>query len=132
MPWTSSPRWAPRRCACCWLLSDGTPRTLRQITDELHLEQSTVNRQVNTAMREGYLHRSRTNSASSYLFEPTSFGRETFDRETTAVLGRYRDALDRLGPDDAGQLLDLFGRFVDLYGQSVEKYSSTDGQSTPA
>ncbi|NED61636.1 MarR family transcriptional regulator, partial [Streptomyces sp. SID10244] len=35
--------------AILWVLSDGRPRTLRELSEELDLEQSTVNRQVNAA-----------------------------------------------------------------------------------
>ena len=42
-----------------WLLSDDRARTLREIADDLTLEQSTVNRQVNAALAAGLLRRDR-------------------------------------------------------------------------
>lgn len=49
-----------------WLLSDGRPRTLREVPHELHLEQSTVNRQANAAVRAGHLQRTRVDGAYRY------------------------------------------------------------------
>jgi DNA-binding MarR family transcriptional regulator len=102
-----------------WLLRDGEPRTLRRISEDLHLEQSTVNRQVNGAVQGGHLRRFREPGTTAYLFEPTRTGSAALERETATALGLYRDVLDRMGRTDAGQLLDLLGAFVDLYGAAV-------------
>lgn len=42
-----------------WLFADGRSRTLKEISADLNLEQSTVNRQINAAINEGLLQRSR-------------------------------------------------------------------------
>ena len=42
-----------------WLLSDGTPRSLKEISHQLRLEQSTANRQVNDALSHGLVERKR-------------------------------------------------------------------------
>lgn len=102
-----------------WLLSDGQTRTLRQIAEALYLEQSTVNRQVNAALRAGHLKRSRATAGAPYVFEPTEDGRAAFDRETATPLELYAEVLGRMGDGDAGEFLTLFGRFVDLYGQAA-------------
>jgi len=102
-----------------WLLRDGTPRTLRQVADELHLEQSTVNRQVNGALAAGHLRRSRQPGSSSYLFEPTDEGRAAFEHDTSTALGLFSDVLDELGPQDATRFLELLDRFVGLYGDAI-------------
>jgi DNA-binding MarR family transcriptional regulator len=102
-----------------WLLSDGRGRTLREIADELHLEQSTVNRQVNAALRAGHLRRTRVEGA--YRFEPTPSGSELFTRETGVALSLYARVLDDLGPERADVLLSALGEFVDRYGAVVEE-----------
>ncbi|WP_245672914.1 MarR family transcriptional regulator, partial [Aldersonia kunmingensis] len=53
--------------AILWTLSDGNPRTLREIGEELDLEQSTVNRQVNAAIRNGYLERFEVDGSISRM-----------------------------------------------------------------
>ncbi len=107
-----------------WLLTDGRPRTLREISEALHLEQSTVNRQVNGAVQAGLLSRTRASGSSSYEFSPTAEGRDTFDRETALPLAIYARVLDELGDDDARRLLELLGRFVDLYGREADRRES--------
>lgn len=104
-----------------WLLADGEFRSLRQVAEALHLEQSTVNRQVNAAVQAGLLQRSRPAPAAPYVFAPTPLGRATFERETARALALYQDVLDRLGPEDGDELLRLLGQFVDLYGEAVEQ-----------
>jgi DNA-binding MarR family transcriptional regulator len=103
-----------------WLLSDGRSRTLRDIADDLHLEQSTVNRQVNAALAAGRLQRVREGGA--YRFSPTASGAAAFERETAAALQMYAEVLDRMGPA-AGTLLAVLGEFVDRYGEAVERGS---------
>jgi len=106
-----------------WLLSDGRSRTLRDIADELHLEQSTVNRQVNAALAAGHLQRVRESGA--YRFSPTAPGAAAFERETAAALAMYAEVLDRMGPA-ADTLLVVLGEFVDRYGEAVERGAGVD------
>lgn len=67
--------------AILWTLSDGNPRTLREIADELDLEQSTVNRQVNAAIRNGYLERFEVDGSISRLIRPTERGMAAFEHD---------------------------------------------------
>jgi DNA-binding MarR family transcriptional regulator len=121
-----------------WLLSDRRPRTLREIAAALKLEQSTVNRQVNAAMRSGLLSRvdrssvdptgadptSATMSAGrpaggAQLIGPTETGLAAYEREVTQALQAYDAALGALGTDDAAVFLELLERFVDAYGEAL-------------
>ncbi|MFD6178715.1 MULTISPECIES: MarR family winged helix-turn-helix transcriptional regulator [unclassified Isoptericola] len=101
-----------------WLLSDGRPRTLREIADALRLEQSTVNRQVNAALAAGYLRRFTEAGRPARLIEPTAEGLDAFERATSRALGAYADGLAVLG-DEAGTFLDLLERFTAAYGEAV-------------
>ncbi|MFE7404784.1 MarR family winged helix-turn-helix transcriptional regulator [Isoptericola sp. NPDC057559] len=101
-----------------WLLSDGRPRTLREIADALRLEQSTVNRQVNAALAAGFLRRFTEAGRPARLIEPTAEGLTAFERATTRALGAYADGLAVLG-DEAGAFLDLLERFTQAYGEAV-------------
>ena len=103
-----------------WLLGDGRPRSLKEITEAMGRDQSTVNRQVNAALREGIVTRSRT--SGRYLISSTSEGDDLLEREQSHSLDLYGRALAALG-DDAPRLLELFDRFVDAYGRAAR-----DGQ----
>lgn len=98
-----------------WLFSDQRPRTLREIADALHLEQSTVNRQVNAAVAEGLLERSRPAGSSAYQFLRTANGHELFEADVATTLDGYREALEDLGEPEATEFLRLLSRFTESY-----------------
>jgi DNA-binding MarR family transcriptional regulator len=103
-----------------WLFRDHVPRTLRQIAEELGLEQSTVNRQVNAARQAGLLDRSRAHEGGAYVFQASEDGLTTFEAAIASSLGQYDDALATLGADDAERLISLLERFVAAYGEVVD------------
>lgn len=92
-----------------WLLTSAPPLTLREIADTLHLEQSTVNRQVNAAIRNGLLHRFDDGRAAKVV-TPTAHGREIFRTDTAVAQRVYRAALAALG-EDADTFVELLRRF---------------------
>lgn len=98
-----------------WLLSDGRARTLRELSIDLDLEQSTVNRQVNAAMKRGYLERFEVPGCISRRHRPTAVGWEAFKHD-----GRHRaELLNRvfadLSPGDPESLLAQLRAFNDAY-----------------
>ncbi|GAA1723825.1 hypothetical protein GCM10009809_19540 [Isoptericola hypogeus] len=101
-----------------WLLADRGPSTLREISDALGLEQSTVNRQVNAALDAGLLRRFTEPGRSARVIEPTEQGTAAFEDATTTALDAYGDGLRVLG-DDTAEFLEQLGRFVDAYGEAV-------------
>lgn len=106
-----------------WLLADDRARTLREIADDLGLEQSTVNRQVNAALGAGFLERTRRPEGSAYEFNRTARGKSTFDEVSSISMGAYVAALDALGDIDAEQLVALLQRFLEHFQRAV---GSTD------
>ncbi|MGN0101933.1 MAG: MarR family transcriptional regulator [Dietzia sp.] len=102
-----------------WLLADESPRTLRQISDELGLEQSTVNRQVNAALGARLLKRTRRMQGSAYEFTRTAHGAQTFDEVTSVSMGAYAAALHELGESDAQRLVFLLQRFLGHFRDAV-------------
>lgn len=96
-----------------WLLADGQSRTLKEISTELRLEQSTVNRQVNAALGSGLVVRRRRQGEGAYEFERTESGRHIFEEDTGRTLGVYAAALDRMGPDRCESFLDLASEFLE-------------------
>lgn len=102
-----------------WLLADDRSRTLREIADELGLEQSTVNRQVNAALGVGLLERNRQPQGSAYEFTRTAHGIRTFDEVSGVFMGAYAAALNELGKTDAEHLVALLQRFLGPFRQAV-------------
>lgn len=102
-----------------WLLTDGTPRTLRQIAESLELEQSTVNRQVNRAIQDGYLERFGQSDGPA-LVAPTARGNQRFEQDVALVLQLYNKALEAMG-DKAADFLRLTELFIDAYEDAVDQ-----------
>ncbi|GAA1489843.1 MarR family winged helix-turn-helix transcriptional regulator [Brachybacterium sacelli] len=102
-----------------WLFSDNTPRTLKEVAHELGLEQSTVNRQVNAAVAEGLLGRTREPGDSAYRFARTAAGRDAFEADLAISLGGYEVALEAMGEEDASTFLRLMDRYLGAYGAAV-------------
>ena len=102
-----------------WLLADGRARTLREIAHELHLEQSTINRQVNAALNSGYVERRRRVGGNAHEFVRTNEGRRVFEADTARSLGAYAAALRKMTPRDSESFLALAQEFLDHYRQEV-------------
>lgn len=102
-----------------WLLADERSRTLREIADDLGLEQSTVNRQVNAALGAGLLERTRRPEGSAYEFIRTAHGKQTFDEVSSVSMGAYAAALHELGEADAEHLVTLLQRFLGHFRGAV-------------
>lgn len=102
-----------------WLFNDGGSRTLRQIAEQLGLEQSTVNRQVNAAVNHGLLVKTRERPGESYRLRRSTAGERQFEQALDETLGIYQHALDGLGADAEPFLL-LLEHFVQTYQQAVD------------
>ena len=101
------------------LRADGTPRTLRGISADLHLAQATVNRQVNAAVPGGFVERDRPDGGP-YRFAPSAEGRRQFEAHVASSLGTYRGALEAMGAADATRFLALLDAFTEAYGEIVQ------------
>ena len=88
-----------------WLLTEGPPRTLRELADELQLDQSTVNRQVNAAIKHGLVERYAVPDSPSRLLRPTEAGRAAYVHDGTLRADLYGAVLDELGTDRAEALV---------------------------
>jgi len=88
-----------------WLLTEGPPRTLRELADELQLDLSTVNRQVNTAIKHGLVERYAVADSTSRLLRPTEAGRAAYVHDAAPRAEVYDAVLDELGTERAGALV---------------------------
>ena len=102
-----------------WLFSDREPRTLRQVSEALGLEQSTVNRQVNAALAAGLLRRSREAGQPAHLVDATDEGLERFARDLEQHLGRLAEAVEALPEEAQAHFPALLLTFVDAYAEAI-------------
>ncbi|GAA3540650.1 MarR family winged helix-turn-helix transcriptional regulator [Aeromicrobium flavum] len=110
-----------------WLFSDGEGRTLKEIAEALGLEQSTVNRQVNAALREGLLERSRHPGQSAAVLSATGEGHRLFREDLEGVLAVFGSALEALPAGDRDGFLRSLGTFVDAFGAAVDERLARPG-----
>lgn len=106
-----------------WLLSGGEEYTLRDISDKLNLEQSTVNRQVNAAVKAGYVERKRSRARAAWVFTPSAEGKEKFDADLEMHLGFYDRGLAELDEAEQRAFIDLLGRVVGGYEAGIRTAS---------
>lgn len=72
-----------------WLLASEGPQTMKEISSALHLEQSTVNRQVNAALAAGLVERVARPGSAARVVRVTAEGEQAFAadlRMSTEVL----------------------------------------------
>ena len=105
-----------------WLLSDGEPRTLREISDELDLDLSTINRQVNAAVRAGLLERFAVPGSPSRPVRPTAEGRRLYDHDSAVHADLLRSVLAEMGADQARDLIRGLGAFNDAYERRAPRH----------
>jgi DNA-binding MarR family transcriptional regulator len=88
-----------------WLLTEGPPRTLRELAEELQLDQSTVNRQVNAAIKHGLVERYAVPDSPSRLLRATEAGRSAYVHDAALRAEVYQSVLDELGAARAEALV---------------------------
>ncbi|GEE03107.1 hypothetical protein nbrc107696_35530 [Gordonia spumicola] len=106
--------------AILWQLSDGRDRTLRELTDALDLEQSTVNRQVNAAIKRGYVERYEVPGRVSRLHRPTDEGRRAFEHDGLLRVTRLDRVFSDLAPGTPDGLLAQLKAFNDAYDRVLD------------
>ncbi|QGH69052.1 MarR family winged helix-turn-helix transcriptional regulator [Pseudactinotalea sp. HY158] len=99
-----------------WLLADGRPRTFREIAEELGLEQSTVNRQVNGAAADGLV---ESIEIRPRQVRPSDAGLRSFTGSISHQLDTYEAALARFDPADRENFTSLLGQFVAHYAEAA-------------
>lgn len=102
-----------------WWLSDGTPRTLRQLAERLDLEQSTVNRQVNAALSAGYLERFAVPGSPGKLLRPSVAGEQAFEHDGRIRAELISRALGELGETRAARLIEDLHAFNDAWDRAL-------------
>lgn len=105
--------------AILWILSDGAPRTLRELSELLDLDQSTVNRQVNAAIRHGHLERFEVEGQLSRLLRPTREGAEAFAHDGRLRADRLNQVFADLSPGTPEVLLHELRAFNDAYERTT-------------
>lgn len=104
-----------------WLLEESGPRTLRELSEDLQLERSTINRQVNAAIRHGYVERVAAAGRSGGLVRPTPEGHRAYLHDGRLRAAMYARALHDLGPDRALVMVESLRELNDALDRAQEQ-----------
>lgn len=99
-----------------WLMADGEPRSVKEIADELALERSTVSRQVNAALVDGFVERAEHPVAGARPFVVTQHGVGTLTQILERNLDLYEGALATVPEGERERFVELLSGVVDAYG----------------
>lgn len=104
-----------------WMLEESGPRTLRELSDGLQLERSTLTRQVGAAVEQGYVEHVPGAGRSGRRIRPTSQGRRAYRHDAGLRRAKYAEALDQLGPDRAATMVESLRTFNDALDRAHER-----------
>jgi DNA-binding MarR family transcriptional regulator len=102
-----------------WLLSDGVPRSMREIADQLALERSTVSRQVSAALADGLIARTDQPVAGARPLVVTQTGTDALTQVIEGNFGDYLGALDVLPEEERERFVENLAAVVESYGSRV-------------
>ncbi len=109
-----------------WLLTDSGPLTMKDLSAELQLEQSTVSRQVKVAVERGLIERYDAEGTSSRLHRPTAAGTEVYRQEAAVRTAVIREALETLGVKRATLFVEELVAFNDALDDAYARAKATD------
>jgi DNA-binding MarR family transcriptional regulator len=110
-----------------WLLVEAGPRSLQELAHDLQLERSTVNRQVNAALRHGLVERFVVPGRPGRSLRPTSAGLEAYQHDAALRGEVFADVLGELGAVRSRRLLEDLQAFNDAYDRAQERMLTGDG-----
>lgn len=101
-----------------WLLVETGPMTLKEIAEQLQLEQSTINRQVNAAIDRGLAERVLTPGQSARLVQATAAGEDDYRHDGELRAAVMREALAELGAERAADVIADLKRLNDAFDRA--------------
>ncbi|EME67441.1 Transcriptional regulator [Rhodococcus ruber BKS 20-38] len=110
-----------------WLLTSQGPQTMRQVSEALGLEQSTVNRQVNAALARGLVERLGYRSNGARTLGATAAGQGMLEADLgrrTTVFAAGLNALPAGARDD---FVRNFRVFAEAYAEAAEQQVQREG-----
>ncbi|MDO9377411.1 MAG: MarR family transcriptional regulator [Nocardioidaceae bacterium] len=96
-----------------WRLVNAGARTLRELAEDLELDQSTINRQVRASQADGLVERFDDPGQVSRPVRATDAGVVAYRHDAALRADALRHALGLIGPDAAEALIAGMGAFND-------------------
>ncbi len=96
---------------------------MKEISEELGLEQSTVNRQANAALKAGYLERAEQAGGGARTLTPTDEGYDLFAGDMRFVMAVLEEGLSAVPVAEAKRFMDNLVTFSEAYTRAAERSS---------
>jgi DNA-binding MarR family transcriptional regulator len=103
-----------------WVLAERGPQSVGELADEVQLQQSTVSRQVGSALRQGLVDRV-AGSDGRVLLRPTPAGDQAYRHDVAIRVAIFSAALADLGPTAGQRLVRDLKRFNDGLDRALEQ-----------
>lgn len=110
-----------------WRLDECGPLTLRELSEQLQLDQSTINRQVNSALKQGLVERVTVPGRAGNPVRTTQAGQAAYRHDGLLrgdVMGR---AIVDLGPERAEDMVAALRAFNDAVDRAHPDPVTSDG-----
>lgn len=103
-----------------WLVVEHGPRTLRELAQDLKLDQSTINRQVHAVIGHGYAERYADPESPGMLVRATPAGEAAYRSDSQVRTEGLRGIVNTLGEQVTADLADGLASFNDAIDEAVE------------
>jgi DNA-binding MarR family transcriptional regulator len=104
-----------------WRLEERGPLTLRELADQLQLDQSTINRQVASATAHGLVERFEEPGNASRPVRPTEAGRAAYDHDGRLRAAPLARAIEDLGIERARAMVESLRAFNDAVDRAHDE-----------
>lgn len=109
-----------------WLLVSEGPQTMKEISDGLVLEQSTVSRQVNAALERDLVVRETRSGTAARVLRATDRGSDLFAAEVNRGMRALGQGLDAVPEAEQARFVELLLTFSDAYRSAADLVSAAD------
>lgn len=108
-----------------WLVVESGPQTLRALSDQLQLEQSTINRQVHAAIDRGLAERYADQGCPGLLVRATPAGEAAYRHDARLRADGLRSVLEAIGEKRAARLAADLAALNDAIDRAVDQVAAS-------
>ena len=110
-----------------WRLEENGSLTLRELSEQLQLDQSTINRQVNSALKQGLVERMVVAGRSGNPVRATASGRRAYEHDGRLRADVIERAIADLGPERVRDMVAALRAFNDAVERAEPPSSDQPG-----
>lgn len=109
-----------------WLLQEAGSMSMKDLSSELMLDQSTVSRQVKVSIARGLIERYDDGSTTTRMIRATAEGAKVYAQEAALRAAVIRDALETMGVERAAGFVGELSAFNDALDEAYARARAAD------